>query len=310
LPPLPPPPAHHVGLEELPCTQRRPPQVSLAARSVSPLSSSSSSFLIIASPRSPPTTLPPTVLRASPEVPNSAVLPLVKLTAPEDLANFALGCDADLGPSPFPPLSSLLLLAPSPADPEHPPDRRPQHRPPRPRPHSARPLLRHPLERAQPRAPQAGRRRARWVRRLPLQAAHVPVWHPDVGHEPPRLPPPQGQELGRRHAVLCQHPDRGPWCVLLPSLSRSFVRPVERPADVALSPSLPFPSPSPSRSSTVAPALPLSLPRPPATAPPQSAPTSSSTASGSRSPHRTTPHTPGPTSSSPCPTSRSPTRAT
>ncbi|KPV74036.1 uncharacterized protein RHOBADRAFT_45333 [Rhodotorula graminis WP1] len=37
------------------------------------------------------------VLRASPEIPNGAVLPLVSLTTPDDIANFALGCDADLG---------------------------------------------------------------------------------------------------------------------------------------------------------------------------------------------------------------------
>ncbi|TNY21138.1 complex I intermediate-associated protein 30-domain-containing protein [Rhodotorula diobovata] len=37
------------------------------------------------------------VLRASPDAPTGKVLPLVSLRSQEDLANFALGCDADIG---------------------------------------------------------------------------------------------------------------------------------------------------------------------------------------------------------------------
>ncbi|BGP13475.1 hypothetical protein JCM10213_001799 [Rhodosporidiobolus nylandii] len=37
------------------------------------------------------------VLRASPNSPHGSVLPLVSLRSQEDLGNFALGCDADLG---------------------------------------------------------------------------------------------------------------------------------------------------------------------------------------------------------------------
>lgn len=51
-----------------------------------------------------------TVLRASPTSPTGEVLPLLSFRSSEDLQQFALGCDQDLGTFPLPPFHLLLDL--------------------------------------------------------------------------------------------------------------------------------------------------------------------------------------------------------